>query len=224
MKRREFLATLGSISGTCFGDRFSRESTLALSHRISLENQDSVPDQFKIQITAEIVEHEFTENHPARVKVTITNTGLSRELSVGTRCDIFNKENGGSDPAGLWLHTPGREKYDRKDDRWVADRSAEKPRGYSGAGCPKERFYPGESASAEYVVWDDYRVDGYLNPGEYRWEQTVYITDGAFLNSDSGLQKTPPNDAALLSNKAYPESGSSFSWGFSLSLHEGSVS
>jgi hypothetical protein len=49
-------------------------------------------------------------------------------------------------------------------------------------------------------VWDDYRVPGYLKPGTYRWEGTVYVAE----------QDPDSNDSE--------DSTEQFDWGFGLEL------
>ncbi|CQH46286.1 uncharacterized protein HHUB_1209 [Halobacterium hubeiense] len=36
-----------------------------------------------------------------------------------------------------------------------------------------KQYEAGESVSKAYEIWDDYQVSGYLQPGTYRWEETV---------------------------------------------------
>ena len=211
MRRRDFLAALsgGGIcvgSGGCLsanGAESSKTTTggRKLPAQISLNNQDTIPDRHKLQIDVEILEREITERHTARLQITINNSGSTRALSIGNDgCELFNRQNGGSSqPAGLWLYTPEvAERIEREENRWVLAPSA-RPREFPGYGCHPTTYESGESISNEYVVWDDYDVDGYLVPDTYRWEEEVSIWDSA-----QGADQNP--------------SDTSIVWGFSIQL------
>ena len=57
---------------------------------------------------------------------------------------------------------------------------------------------PGESVATDYAVLHDGRVDGYLPPGEYRFEEAVSVR---------------PSDAETVD-------AVSFTWGFSLAVED----
>ncbi|MEF8841117.1 MAG: hypothetical protein V5A62_05770 [Haloarculaceae archaeon] len=166
---------------------------------VSLNAQDTVPDQYDIDIEVEVVHAEFNEDGPAVIRVTTTNHGEPVGLSIGTGyCSMFDRRKCGSDePPGLWLHRPESHGSDREDGRWTADRPPTDPRRFPDVGCTMQTYRGGQSVSSTYQVWDDYRKRGYLVPDTYRWEEAVRISD-ATSETDSGEE--------------------SFEWGFSLRL------
>jgi len=153
-----------------------------------------------MQIAVKILEPTVTDSHPARVRVTTTNTGSKRAFSIGNSgCGLFNRDRGESDdPPGLRLHDPTKTEYiERKRNKWVADKPADKARNILQYGCSKRIYETGESLSNEYVVWDDYQESGYFTPGTYNWEETVEVSEATnTLTEDTDSQ--------------------SFTWGFSL--------
>ncbi|MFB6132246.1 MAG: hypothetical protein ABEJ44_02425 [Halanaeroarchaeum sp.] len=202
MNRRTLLATLGTaavggLAGCLGGDadakpRYARE--------ISLVRQNAVPDGHEVTIEVELLASQVTPGQTARLRITTTNEGPKRAISIGDDdCGLINRSKGGSDaPPGLWLHDPDHTKYlDRNGNRWQADRPTDDPRGYSAYGCMRRTYEAGESLVNEYVLWDDYRIEGYMTPGTYRWEERVSVAE---TTNDF------PEDDRL----------SSFTWGFSL--------
>ena len=231
MKRRDALAALGSVTtagfagclvgvdppasrGTTDSEPTSTESTTSslpatevagdLQRRVGLAGQDAVPDEYGVRIEAEVLRGLVTDEETARVRITTTNEGPERRLSVGPdMCNILNRNRGASDdPRGLWLHEADSTEYIERDgDRWVAERADDEPRGYPAYGCGLREYDAGESVNTEYVLWDDYRVEGYLEPGTYRWEETVRVS----TNATTGTGE---------------DSGESFAWGFSLRVEK----
>jgi hypothetical protein len=183
MKRRALLATLGTASvGGLVGCIGSIEAPTGgdYTRRISLESQDTVPAEYKVDLDIELLATRVTPTQTARLRITTTNEGAKRAISIGgDGCELFNRSKGGSDdPPGLWLHDPDQTKYiDRKDDRWVADRPANESRAYPAYGCMRKTYEVGESRSNEYMLWDDYQVEGYMTPGTYRWEERVTVAE-----------------------------------------------
>ena len=175
-----------------------------VQRRVTLAEQDSAPDQTAIELTAEVTQPWITTEKTALVRISTTNRGSERALSVGeSRCAIFNRNQKGSDkPAGLWLHRQPEETPTRVEDKWVADKPAGEARGQALYYCPPRTYESGETVSTTYQVWHDYREDGYLDPGEYRWEQGIKVWDD------------PEADGS-------PDPGEKFSWGFTLRVSEG---
>lgn len=96
---------------------------------------------------------------------------------------------------------PRERRVHRTEGReWVRDRPADEPRGYPAYACLQKVYESGESVSNEHLLWDDYRVEGYLGAGTYRWKEEVTI---------GGPEE--PVDAGSLG---------SFTWGFSLALEK----
>jgi hypothetical protein len=170
---------------------------------ITIASQDTVAEEHDVTIEAEMLETEVTANHTARVKFTITNANSDQLVSVGGQgengCGLFNRSLGWSDDlAGLWLVNPTESRnIDRKEDRWVPDRDADEPWSTDMYGCVSIDYV--ETLTNEYLVWDDYRTEQYLQPGEYRFERDVSIKE----NSET------PSEA---------EQVAEFTWGFTLSV------
>jgi len=185
MNRRSALAALGAIgAGTLAGclstPRVTSSDTSPGSDSgtptVSLDSQSAIPSEYGFEISVEVLDPEFTANHPATLQITTTNTGEARLLSIAPdQCYLFNRSQGGSDtPAGLWLHdSDASESIDRADDQWVADTPSTQSRDFLSYGCTMKQYEAGESVSKAYEIWDDYQVSGYLQPGTYRWEETV---------------------------------------------------
>jgi len=174
-----------------------------LQRTVSVASVDSVPAGFEVEMDAELLRSRVTDTATAHLRITTTNTGSSRSISVAPDdCSLLNRSKGGSDrPAGLWLHDPESAQHiDRDGNRWEADRDADEPRAYAAYGCLKKEYAGGESVENEYVLWSDYRVEGYMEPGTYRWEEEVSVSEG----------ETPTGTA----------DENSFTWGFSLTVED----
>ena len=59
---------------------------------------------------------------------------------------------------------------DRSGDRWTRKADPDDPKAWAACGCLSRVYTEGESVTNEYVLWDDYRVEGYLVPDTYRFE------------------------------------------------------
>lgn len=205
MHRRALLGGLGTLSAVgltgCLGVRSPVEGDETTpASRVSVNSRDTVSDQYPFDIDVEVIRSTFGEGAPATIRITTTNDGEPVKLSIGTGyCSLFDRSQGGSDnPSGLWLHRPeSAANIDRKEDRWVADKPPDEPRGSANVGCTKQRYGEGQSVSSAYQVWDDYRTEGYLVPDTYRWETEVLISD---VSSETDTDER------------------SISWGFSLTL------
>ncbi|MDX1746801.1 MAG: hypothetical protein R3324_12750, partial [Halobacteriales archaeon] len=152
MRRRALLGSLGALGTNplvgCVGlPAPSWSDDAGPGTRVSLDAQDTVPDQYGIRIDVEVTQPEFTDDSPAVIWVTTTNRGAPVKLSIGTGyCSIFNRQRGGSDdPRGLWLHRPDSHSIDRADGRWVADRPRDEPRGFADVGCTMRDYREGQS-------------------------------------------------------------------------------
>lgn len=174
-----------------------------MQRRLSLASQDSIDAEHDLDVQAELVDAVVTDADTARVRVTTTNVGPRRALSVGTDgCDAFDRGLGASRPEGLWLYrADATDSIDRQGDRWEPDVPAGRPRGFGGYACPARVYATDESVTTEYEVWDDYRVRGYLDPGVYRWATDVRVwADPAAEASD------PPSETVR--------------WGFAVQVSE----
>lgn len=198
VNRRRYLGALGLAGGLAYLGVSRIDET---QRRVSLAEQDSIAADHGIRIDADVLLPTITDVRTALVRITTTNEGQKRALSVGTgNCGLFARGDGGSaEPPGLWLHSPNYAvNIPRDGDRWTRDPSAG-PRLFTAEGCHTTEYDDGESLSNWYVVWDDYHVDGYLEPGTYRWENDVSV-----WNDPAGATSDPPDATAR--------------WGFSLTV------
>ncbi|MFC6964964.1 hypothetical protein [Halocatena marina] len=202
MERRKLLATLGGIGAVglagCLSESRSADTDQSpsspeqtkspttehstIQRHLSIVDQDSIADSHELRVHVELLESTTTNTQPATLRVSTTNEGPRRAISVGTDgCDLFNRDRGGSkEPRGLWLYrVETMDAVDRKANKWVPAKSPEQPRVYPTYGCTPMEYEPRESVSTEYGVWDDYQVPGYLHPGTYRWEEKIQIWDNA---------------------------------------------
>jgi len=208
MNRRELLSVVavGSVlaSTGCvdeWQDSGSSDSTTIQSERrtIDLVRSDSPPADTGIDIQVEVIKNAIGPDSTAEIELSTVNTGSKRRISVGTGgCAIFNREDLGSDPPGIWLRTPSRsEPRNPEDGAWVADDLPSSNEGFGGYGCPKRAYDDNEVVTTKYEVWDDGRVDGYLEPGAYRWDVSIQVWN-------SSPDSDRPDDT--------------FDWGFDLEL------
>lgn len=204
MNRRDVLSILWIVgTGGCLSVPSTSSSPIQKTgpaNSVSLKSKDKVPKEYGIETDVTIVQSEYTDERPAEIRITLTNTAQKRRISVGPdMCFLFNRSRGGSDdPPGLWLHGRDEATYINRDgEKWVADKSPDQPRGSANYGCGMETYNEEESVSKILQIWDDYRVDGYLTPGVYRWEEHISIEDGPSSDNNST---------------------ESITWGFSISL------
>jgi hypothetical protein len=206
MKRRGVLFALGGagIIGFTGYQMSGVGATHGPKRTVSLISQDDIPDRCEMNITVEVLQDEITSSQTARLRVTTTNTGRTRAFSIGgDSCFLFNRSKGGSDePEGLWLHEQAEAADIKKEgERWTRSRLWSDSRGFRGEVCPNTKYESGQQRSTVYELWDDYREDGYLESGTYRWEEQVEI-----WNDPSASSAESPDE--------------SFTWGFEISLEE----
>jgi hypothetical protein len=168
---------------------------------VHLDAVDDVPTD-GVTIDATVREPTMTAEHPPRAAVTTSNEGRERDVTANEgMCCLFNRGGGASEPAGAWLHRPEASKHVERDgDRWSRDAPADENRAYAAYGCLPRTFASGESITNEYHVWDDYRAEGYLPTGTYRFEERVTVAE-----PDGDLQEASDVIAA-------------FDWGFSVQV------
>jgi hypothetical protein len=177
-----------------------------IQRRVSLAGADDIEREHDLRIEVEALETTITASHTAKLRVTTTNEGEKRRISIGTgACTLFNRSRGASEQPGLFLHSPGSEEWiERAGDRWTRDANPSQERAWAAVGCVPPVYAAGESVTNEYAVWDDYRVEGYLVPGTYRFEEPVRIL--------------PPSDSTTRTPTQEPIA--EFDWGFDLTLSD----
>lgn len=196
MNRRALLRTVGAagVAGTT-----ALAGCAAPGPHVEIGDVVDVPESYGVSIDVELPRPQFTSDHPARLRTTVTNHDSSKQLSASgdAMCGLFDRSKAGSRPAGLWLHPPRvAEEIEQRNGRWVRDRDPDRMRGVLSYGCSLVTYAAGESRSQPYDIWHDYRSEGYLVPGTYRWEVAVEVTD-------SGEERTEAE---------------AFDWGFSINL------
>lgn len=139
-----------------------------------------------------------TKNHPAQVQVSLTNEGQTRWIQVGPRCPLFWKCSWASSLDGLLLTFSEEPRFVAESGpRWVINPPEDLT--FGDAGCGRREYKNGESLRTEYTVYDDGRVDGYLEPGTYRFN------DGFGLQPNGGSESETSGPVVV-------------SWRFSLTI------
>ena len=148
-----------------------------IQRRVSVANVEEVPERYQVDIDVGLLESTVTAGHTARLRITTTNEGSRRKISIAEgKCGPFNRLSGLSETPGLILHRPSRTQWiDRAGNRWLRDRPADEARVIATYGCVNRVYAAGESVVNRYHVWDDYQVDGYMTPGTYRSAEPVRI-------------------------------------------------
>lgn len=203
--RRAFLATLGAVAvagGGCVQPPAEQTTTRSSSTKPSLEiaESDQVAGEHQMRITATVTTSTVTEEHPARVRVSTTNTGESRYIQSMRRGLHFHPQYGGEtsdDPIGLVLFD-AHDEYTRTDGKWQFEPY---DGGQGGAGLAGVVLEADETISNDYAVLDDATVRGYFSPGTYRFEAPVVIKPDAEEGPPSGIV-------------------AEFTWGFSLKVEQ----
>ena len=210
MNRRDLLTSLGAagtagIAG-CIGTSDSEPSEESYpegkQRRVTLAGQDTVSDGHELSLNIEVRRALITHAETAHLRVRATNEGQTRGISFTEtdKCALFNRSKGLSDePQGLILRGPSdAEQLELPENQWVRDLPSDKVRSWDTYGCSIETIESGAAFTNEYHVWDDYQTEEYLEPGTYRWEEQIRLTDPPQSNS--------------------PDMRAEFTWGFSLTL------
>lgn len=204
-RRRAFLATVGTVTvpvGGCVQPPAERSATRASPTKPSIKivESDQVAEEHQVRITATVTTSTVTEEHPARVRVSTTDTGESRYIQSMRRGLHFHPQYGGEtsdDPPGLVL-LGANDEYTRTDGKWQFEPY---DGGQGGAGLAGVELEAGETISNDYAVLDDATVSGYFSPGTYRFEAPVVIKPDAEEGPPSGII-------------------SEFTWGFSVKVEK----
>lgn len=203
MKRRSLLAVLGTASAAGLAGCASVLASQPETRRrvVSIDSVDEIADEHEVNIDVDLLNGEITDERTARLRVTTTNEGAQRAISAGEeKCAILNRTDERSDPEGLWLYQSTDEEWlERDGKKWTHDGDDDGSLAYALYGCGAPTYESGESVSTEYVLWDDYTVDGYLPTGTYRWEVPIRTWDGP-----SGFGENEPSGR--------------FTWGFWLTV------
>jgi hypothetical protein len=186
MRRRDVLGALaasGALSASgCVTSGSLLSSGPSHAEEVAIVEQDSVPRDVEFDIRAEVTNGTYSDERPAEIEVVVENTGERKRISIYNfdetlDCHLLNRYHAGpKNTKGLWLNTPDRaEHLSRNGNRWEQDRPQDDTRMWAAYGCGNAPYESGDTFTQTYQVWHDFRVDGYLNPGTYRWEQQVGV-------------------------------------------------
>lgn len=193
MNRRRALELLGGggivgLSG-CLGAPSGRPTSRTISsgkttesardtRRVAITQQDTVAHQLRVEAT--MVRPTVTETHPARIRVTVTNEGQARRMTVHGGCPMFMRA-WASRPFGVLLadaRSPSR--VVESGPRWIIDPPWEPGTDAPGGdgGCGAVAYESGQSRRFERVLYDDGRIDGYFDPGTVEFTDSFLLTPG----------------------------------------------
>ncbi|MFC4405478.1 hypothetical protein [Haloarchaeobius iranensis] len=207
MHRRALLSAVGAAGAAALGGCLAAvgigtgdpANPVDDERRISLLGVDPVPDESGVTIDVRVLDDRITASETAEIVVETTVVGDATALPVTQgSCAILNRRTCSSAPRGLWLESTDKSGSTATphDEGWMRRGLPTGEQGFGGYGCRRVEYQPGESVRNTYEIWDDGRVDGYLEPGEYRWADTISTR------------------AASSEGEEYR----SFDWGFSLEL------
>lgn len=177
MNRRSYLAAFAGGASTvlsgCVGGLPPLSGGLSVQRLVRLVDVDAIDWPFRFDVDP--VDRVVTAEETAHLRITVTNETDDRYhiLDPG----LFALYNGGSDdPRGLWLYERGMLSWiEREDDRWTRDKPPDYRQSYPAVGGGRLSLDGGRSISYDYLVWDNYRVEGYMPLGTYRFEERVHL-------------------------------------------------
>mgnify|MGYP000050092209 CR=1 FL=1 len=215
MNRRQYLAALGLATGGLAGcttvgtdgtaTRTAVDCPELAPRRIALDGVGSLPGAADLSITVTVERARATGSAPATLSMVLTNEGGDRAIDVtdDSRCHLFDRHRGRSDPHGVWLYREGDAPPARADECWTRSGTPPEYVGFDGYGCGPYSLPAGTSVAMRYEVWDDYATDGYFEPDTYRFETSVSVFDSIDA-TDSDRRLDWWFDLAV-SNTAAPE-------------------
>lgn len=189
--------------------------------RLSVVAVDDAPSEAALAFEVTMPRRFVTPERTARLRVTVTNEGPERAVTVGTgMCHVFNREEGESESGELWLLRPeSAERVSRQGDRW----SMQRPQGHADYGCSPSVLANGEAVTNELLVWDVHGGSGYVPPGTHRFERSFDVLEpkrsGATRTVASG---TSGESSTSREHRPYDERVlAAFDWGFTLRVETG---
>ena len=158
-----------------------------LQRRVSIAEEDPVPEGYGVRVEARCLEATITDEHTARIRLTVANEGPERMIAVSTGgCALFNRYSQSSRPRGVWLTRAEDLGYvSENGPEWVAEPPEDG--GFPDYGCAGRTFATGESVSVEYAVYDDVRAGGYLPRGRYWFEREAFFEP---LPAEAGVRES----------------------------------
>ncbi|WP_435156658.1 hypothetical protein [Haladaptatus sp. DFWS20] len=196
MKRRTTLLglfSLFSVSAGCLGNASSGNSPFP--KRVSVQQTDSVPERYPVELTIDVVQAELTKTQTAHLKATAKNTGeATREFEPA----YYKGASSRAGDSGILLYSlraPDSPPADYAPDCIGSDGKSKGRLLWSQEYPGTETLELGESSNEELIVVDDPTVRGCIPTGEYRFETPYNISD------ENGYDET-------------------FTWGFTLRVDD----
>lgn len=137
---------------------------------IEVVDVDEMTDESDLLLDVDVVEPAVTNDHPGKIRITITNTGANpRDISEGhLSAPIASVER----EPGLLL-SPPEDNWERKLDCW---QPTEAPKDHEATG--RVRLIPGAEEQVEYEVWSHHANESCMPAGEYRFEEHYRVSNG----------------------------------------------
>lgn len=157
--------------------------------RVSIVDTDPVPEPYRTRIDATLERRTVTDDHTARLRISVTNEGPEREFVAGGDhyCGLFYKDHQLSEPRGLWLGAVGSPgPISQAGPRWVA--SPPDNERFGDQGCPSEPLATGKTVMETYDLYDDDRIGDYLDQGTYWFESSHLVP----ASNDEEIEHGPP--------------------------------
>jgi len=198
VNRRSVLTAVGAATGALAGcagvtgsdpaatETASSECSVPDGRAVTLETTGSLEHDLPLSLSAEVTRAAVTGDAPPRLSVTLANEGedpVGLDVAEAATCHLFDREHGGSDPTGLWLHYAPAAPATADSGCWRESESA-LPRTYAGAGCPEETLAAGSTIELPYEVWADVEADSYYGVGTYGFEASFTARPG--IDTTSG--------------------------------------
>jgi len=193
-------AALGVYAGCAKVDDYTSNSessprSTSKSHSsarriVRLRDRDRIPDEYNFTAEVKMRNQVVTDDEPAKLSFQLANLGKKRAVlhDETTECNLFNRDAARSDePSGLVLYVDGLPEgqgYNKSGDKWSRDLETYDTYPRESYGCNPILYSNGHSATMEYQIWDDYRFEGYFEPGSYRWEAEIEIWESWYGHSD----------------------------------------
>jgi len=160
--------------------------------QIELVEAEDISSERGYSIEVTVDRKRVTPERTARVRVRLESTvdGLQTNFRDTEYCSFVGargEPRRGSDPRGLWLYRQG-DSPSPTGDCWTLDRSPSVTRTVERLTCESYDLHAGETVTTTDEVWDDYRSDGYFQPGTYRFGFPVPVSPE---EPDESLPKEP---------------------------------
>lgn len=193
--RRALLRTVGAANVAVTTALAGCTSFVTTASSAEIAERDDVADRHGLDLDAELVHSEYTDDHPARLRLTLTNGDELQQISW-----YRFEGNRRSDPHGYWLFPACCADELGGTDRWVVPEGWGDSAALGATVCRRQLFSPEETTSAEFLLVDDAGAAGYLPNGTYRWEKSYEVLTSGPVRTEPPTEPEPRE----------------FDWGFSV--------